>query len=97
MDELRNIQQRTTASKGKGTIEVGIPVVSVSLGDTARFLFGGLRRRDEVQVALLESGDAFVFGGPSRLRFHGVSRIQPGTAPATLGLSGRLNLTFRQF
>jgi DNA alkylation damage repair protein AlkB len=75
----------------------GTPVVSISLGDTARFLFGGLRRRESVETILLESGDAFVFGGPARLRYHGVSRIIPRTAPAELALEGRLNLTFRQF
>jgi alkylated DNA repair protein (DNA oxidative demethylase) len=75
----------------------GLPVVSVSLGDTARFLFGGSRRRDQVQSIMLGSGDAFVFGGPARLRYHGVSRIVPGTAPPELGLEGRFNLTFRQY
>jgi DNA oxidative demethylase len=79
------------------SIAAGVPVVSVSLGDTARFLFGGLKRRDAVEARLLESGDAFVFGGPARLRYHGVSRIIPGTAPPELGLTGRLNLTFRQY
>jgi len=77
--------------------ELSAPVVSVSLGDTARFLFGGTRRRDPVEAIPLESGDAFVFGGPARLRYHGVSRILPGTAPAALGISGRFNLTFRQY
>ncbi len=75
----------------------GIPVVSISLGDTARFLLGGLKRRDAVAPILLESGDAFVFGGAARLIYHGVSRIQPGTAPPALRLLGRLNLTFRQY
>jgi len=79
------------------SIEAGVPVVSVSLGDTARFLFGGLRRRDPVESFHLESGDAFVFGGPARLRYHGVTRILPGTAPAELGVDGRFNLTFRQY
>jgi DNA oxidative demethylase len=79
------------------SLEAGIPVVSVSLGDTARFLFGGPRRKDPVIAIPLQSGDAFVFGGPSRLRYHGVSRIVPGTAPPELGLHGRFNLTFRQF
>jgi alkylated DNA repair protein (DNA oxidative demethylase) len=79
------------------SLAAGIPVVSVSLGDTARFLFGGLRRRDPVQAVPLESGDAFVFGGPARLRYHGVSRILPGTAPAMLDLHGRFNLTLRQY
>ena len=79
------------------SIAAGFPVVSVSLGDTARFLFGGTRRRDPVETRLLESGDAFVFGGPARLRYHGVSRILPGSAPPELHLAGRLNLTFRQY
>jgi len=75
----------------------GAPVVSFSIGDTARFLFGGLKRKDPVEPLLLESGDAFVFGGPSRLRHHGVTRILPGTAPSGLPFEGRLNLTFRRF
>jgi len=79
------------------SLEAGFPVVSVSLGDTARFLFGGLRRKDPITAIPLESGDAFVFGGPSRLRYHGVSRIAPGTAPPELGVHGRFNLTFRQY
>ena len=79
------------------SIAAGLPVVSVSLGDTARFLFGGLKRREPVEALPLESGDAFVFGGPARLRYHGVSRILPGTAPPELDMSGRFNLTFRQY
>jgi alkylated DNA repair protein (DNA oxidative demethylase) len=83
--------------ESSGSIAAGIPIVSVSLGDTARFLFGGPRRRDPMQVRLLESGDAFVFGGPARLGYHGVSRILPATCPAEIGLAGRFNLTFRQY
>lgn len=79
------------------SIASGVPVVSVSLGDTARFLFGGTKRRDPVEATRLESGDAFVFGGPARLRYHGVARIVPGTAPPELGLIGRFNLTLRQY
>jgi alkylated DNA repair protein (DNA oxidative demethylase) len=83
--------------ESRASIEAGHPVVSISLGDTARFLFGGLRRRDPVEAMLLESGDAFVFGGAARLRYHGVSRIVPGSAPRELGIDGRFNLTFRQY
>ena len=83
--------------EGRESIEAGLPVVSISLGDTARFLFGGLRRRDPIEPLLLESGDAFVFGGPARLRYHGVSRIIPGSAPPELGSDGRFNLTFRKY
>jgi DNA alkylation damage repair protein AlkB len=79
------------------SLSAGLPVVSVSLGDSARFLFGGARRRDPVEAIQLRSGDAFVFGGPARLRYHGVSRIIPGTAPSEIGCEGRINLTFRRF
>ena len=79
------------------TIEAGIPVVSISLGDTAQFLIGGTRRKDPVEKVHLESGDALVFGGPSRLRYHGVSGIIVGSAPEELGIQGRFNLTFRQY
>jgi DNA alkylation damage repair protein AlkB len=83
--------------ESRESIAAGVPVVSFSIGDTARFLFGGLRRRAPVQKIPLESGDAFVFGGPARLRYHGVARIEPGTAPPGLRFEGRLNLTFRQY
>jgi DNA alkylation damage repair protein AlkB len=83
--------------ESSASLDAGIPVVSVSIGDTARFLFGGLRRREPVETMMLESGDVFVFGGEARLRYHGVSRIVPGTAPAALELAGRINLTFRQY
>jgi alkylated DNA repair protein (DNA oxidative demethylase) len=83
--------------ESEASLSAGYPVVSVSLGDTARFLFGGLRRRDPVDSIVLQSGDAFVFGGPARLRYHGVSKILPHTAPPTLGITGRYNLTFRRY
>jgi alkylated DNA repair protein (DNA oxidative demethylase) len=83
--------------EGQRSLAAGLPVVSISLGDTARFLFGGLKRKDAIDARLLESGDAFVFGGPARLRYHGVSRIVPGTAPPALEITGRFNLTFRQY
>jgi DNA alkylation damage repair protein AlkB len=79
------------------SLAAGVPVVSLSLGDTARFLLGGQRRRDEVVPIALHSGDALVFGGPGRLRYHGVSRIIPGSSPRELAVSGRFNLTFRQY
>ncbi|MEV4871787.1 alpha-ketoglutarate-dependent dioxygenase AlkB [Streptomyces syringium] len=72
------------------------PVVSLSLGDTCVFRFGhpGGRTRPWTDVEL-RSGDLFVFGGPSRLAYHGVPRTRPDTAPPGLGLTGRLNITLR--
>jgi len=74
------------------------PVVSLSLGDTCVFRFGSAsgRGRPWTDVAL-ESGDLFVFGGPSRLAFHGVPKVLPGTGDPTVGLqAGRFNVTLRQ-
>lgn len=73
------------------------PVVSLSIGDTARFRFGNADSRGRPYRDLdLQSGDLFVFGGPSRLAFHGVPKIYPGTAPRGCGLSaGRINITLR--
>jgi alkylated DNA repair protein (DNA oxidative demethylase) len=79
------------------SIARGAPVVSVSIGDTALFKFGGLKRRDPVETIELASGDAFVFGGAARLRYHGVSKILAGTAPVGLGFDGRISLTFREY
>ena len=79
------------------TLKAGIPVVSISIGDTAKFLMGGTTRKERVKALLLESGDAVVFGGTSRLRYHGVSGILRGTAPRELDFEGRFNLTFRQY
>jgi alkylated DNA repair protein (DNA oxidative demethylase) len=73
------------------------PVVSLSLGDTCVFRFGNTRDRNRPWTDLtLESGDLFVFGGESRLAFHGVPKTLPGTAPYELGLRGRLNVTLRE-
>lgn len=73
------------------------PIVSFSVGDSCLFRFGNTRTRTKPYVDLrLESGDLFVFGGESRLAFHGVPKIYPGTAPEGCGLTaGRLNYTLR--
>lgn len=72
------------------------PVVSLSLGDTCVFRFGNTETRAKPYTDVeLRSGDLFVFGGPSRLVYHGVPRVYGGTGPTGLGLSGRLNITLR--
>ncbi|MCT7356866.1 alpha-ketoglutarate-dependent dioxygenase AlkB [Streptomyces sp. 15-116A] len=72
------------------------PVVSLSLGDTCVFRFGNTETRTRPYTDVeLRSGDLFVFGGPSRLAYHGVPKVYPGTAPRELGLTGRLNITLR--
>lgn len=69
------------------------PIVSVSLGLPATFLFGGVTRADKAQRLRLQHGDVVVWGGPSRLRFHGVLPLAEGEH-ALLGAQ-RINLTFR--
>ncbi|KAF0910985.1 hypothetical protein E2562_005375 [Oryza meyeriana var. granulata] len=86
----------------KPSLHKGLPVVSFSLGDTAEFLYGDVNDVDKASKVDLESGDVLIFGGKSRLIFHGVSRIKPKTAPNWLTdeaklRPGRLNLTFRQY
>jgi DNA oxidative demethylase len=79
----------------RGDASLDAPVVSVSLGDEATFVLGGLSRKDPVQRLLLRSGDVAWFGGPSRLIYHGVEGIQLGTSQL-LPEGGRLNLTLRR-
>ena len=73
------------------------PVISLSIGDTCQFRFGNTQNRAKPYEDIsLASGDLFVFGGPSRLAYHGIPRIHPGTAPDDCGLtSGRINITMR--
>jgi len=71
------------------------PVVSVSLGDDCLFRVGGPRRQDRTVSLRLQSGDVLVLGGKSRLAFHGVDRIYPGTS-TLLKNGGRINLTLRR-
>jgi alkylated DNA repair protein (DNA oxidative demethylase) len=71
------------------------PVVSVSLGDDALFRIGGTERRGSTRSVKLSSGDVVVFGGPSRLAFHGIDRIATGTSQLVPG-GGRINLTLRR-
>lgn len=74
--------------------DLAAPIVSVSLGLPAIFLFGGLSRSDHSDRIALMHGDVVVWGGPSRLRFHGILPVKEGTHPL-LGRQ-RINLTFRK-
>ena len=74
--------------------DFGAPIVSVSLGLPAVFLFGGLQRSDKTQRYRLEHGDIAVWGGPARLVFHGVAPLADGEHPR-MGRQ-RINLTFRR-
>jgi alkylated DNA repair protein (DNA oxidative demethylase) len=69
------------------------PVVSLSLGRTGLFMWGGQNRRDRVRTFALEHGDVLVWGGPARLHYHGIKGLAPAPHPVT-GLT-RYNMTFR--
>lgn len=85
---------RLTLHQDRNERDYTAPIVSVSLGLPAVFLFGGARRSDPTRRVRVESGDVVVWGGPTRLAFHGVAPLPEGDHPLTGRC--RLNLTFRK-
>ncbi|WVZ48587.1 hypothetical protein U9M48_000008 [Paspalum notatum var. saurae] len=88
--------------ESKSSINQGLPFISISIGDTAEFMFGDTRDKGKATKIDLESGDVLILGGGSRLLFHGISHVKTNTTPTWLkeatGLRpGRINLTFRQY
>ncbi|XP_071729868.1 DNA N(6)-methyladenine demethylase ALKBH1D-like [Rutidosis leptorrhynchoides] len=84
------------------SLRKGLPVVSISVGDSAKFVYSKVRDEDMANEVLVESGDVLIFGGKSRHIFHAVTKIIPNTAPLsllqqTMLRPGRLSLTFRQY
>lgn len=85
---------RLTLHQDKNEIDFDQPIVSVSLGIPAVFLFGGLNRTDRPTRVQLTHGDVVVWGGPTRLRYHGVAPVKEGFHAGVGGY--RINLTFRK-
>jgi alkylated DNA repair protein (DNA oxidative demethylase) len=85
---------RLTLHQDKNERDFAAPIVSVSLGVPATFLFGGWKRRDPVLRVALEHGDVVVWGGPSRLRYHGVAALKG--AHHAFASDARINLTLRR-
>ena len=85
---------RLSLHQDKDELDYSAPIVSVSLGLPATFLFGGLARADKPRRFRLVHGDVVVWGGPSRLAYHGVAPLAEGEH-ALLGRK-RINLTFRR-
>jgi alkylated DNA repair protein (DNA oxidative demethylase) len=85
---------RLTLHQDRNERDFTAPIVSVSLGLPATFLFGGDTRRERPRRMRLESGDVVVWGGPARLAFHGVAPLADGDDPLTGKY--RINLTFRK-
>jgi alkylated DNA repair protein (DNA oxidative demethylase) len=84
---------RLTLHQDKDERDFAQPIVSVSLGLPATFLFGGMERSDKTLRIPVLHGDVVVWGGPARLRYHGIHPLKEGVHP-TLG-GYRYNLTFR--
>jgi alkylated DNA repair protein (DNA oxidative demethylase) len=84
---------RLSLHQDKNERDFSAPIVSLSLGLPAVFLFGGSQRSDKAARVPLVHGDVAVWGGPARLRYHGVLPLKPGTHPLTD--EHRINLTFR--
>lgn len=85
---------RLSLHQDKNERDFGEPIVSVSLGIPAVFLFGGSRRKDKPLRVQLTHGDVVVWGGPARLRYHGVMPVKEGYHSLLGG--HRINLTFRK-
>ena len=85
---------RLSLHQDKNERDFDSPIVSVSLGLPAVFLFGGSRRADRPRRVRLDSGDVVAWGGPARLAFHGVAALADGDDPLTGRC--RINLTFRK-
>jgi DNA oxidative demethylase len=85
---------RLSLHRDENERDLTAPIVSVSLGLPAIFLFGGNRRSDRPRRIPLESGDVVVWGGPDRLVYHGIAPLAEGEDPLTG--NRRINLTFRK-
>ncbi|AZG16378.1 DNA oxidative demethylase AlkB [Cupriavidus pauculus] len=85
---------RLSLHQDRDELDLRAPIVSVSLGLPATFLWGGLRRADGPARVRLAHGDVVVWGGPSRLVFHGIAPLAAGDHPLTG--AERINLTFRK-
>jgi len=85
---------RLSLHQDRDELDLRAPIVSVSLGLPATFLWGGDARADRTRRVALQHGDVVVWGGPSRLRFHGVAPLKDGDHPFAGG--HRINLTFRK-
>jgi DNA oxidative demethylase len=84
---------RLSLHQDKNERDFACPIVSVSLGLSATFQFGGLKRNDPVRKFALHHGDIVVWGGRSRLRYHGVPELKDGEHEKMGRM--RINLTFR--
>ena len=82
-----------TLHQDKNELDFTQPIVSVSLGLPATFLFGGMERSDKTVRIPVHHGDVIVWGGPARLRYHGINPLKDGVHPTFGGY--RYNLTFR--
>ena len=90
-----NAQAKMGLHQDKDEADFRFPVLSVSLGDTAVFRIGGLKRSDPTTSVRLSSGDVCLLAGEARLYHHGVDRILPGSSRLVPG-GGRFNLTLRR-
>lgn len=82
-------------SESLESLKLGHPVVSFSIGAEAIFDIGGVNRKDPVAKISLKNGDVLIFGGVSRLRYHGISKVLDNSP--YMSLPGRLNFTLRKY
>jgi alkylated DNA repair protein (DNA oxidative demethylase) len=92
---LYDTKARMGLHQDRDEADLAAPVLSLSLGDTALFRWGGTERQAPTRSIRLQSGDALVLGGSARLAFHGIDRIHGGSSTVLPG-GGRINLTLRR-
>jgi alkylated DNA repair protein (DNA oxidative demethylase) len=84
-------------SESRETLQEGHPVVSFSIGADCLFFIGGFNRKDEGKTLVLKNGDVFIFGGKSRLRYHGVMKLLSNNSEYDVLEGGRVNFTLRKY
>ncbi|KAK1436745.1 hypothetical protein QVD17_02527 [Tagetes erecta] len=100
-EDLDQLDLHQDCDESSNSLRRGLPVVSISIGNTMQFVYGHTNNENKLDSVMLESGDVLIFGGKSRHIFHGVRKLHPDLGPSELyqqtGFrSGRLNLTLRQ-
>ncbi|XP_071742519.1 DNA N(6)-methyladenine demethylase ALKBH1D-like [Rutidosis leptorrhynchoides] len=99
---FEELSLRQDLDESRSSLEGGLPVVSITVGDSAKFVYSYTGDVGHAKEVLLQSGDVLIFGGESRLIHHGIKKIIPESAPLSLLqqtnlVPGSLNLTFKDY
>merc|ERR1711988_946280 len=92
-----SMQMHQDKQESKESLDAGLPVMGICIGDACDFTYSEKDpKQGKPKTVRLESGDVYVFGGDSRLLWHGITKVLPRTAPPDLNMiPGRLSVTLR--